>query len=59
MATRMTTRTRWQGWTLIDEDGNIVLDGVFRDPFVWKLRVDAEETKDEGQRVVRCELRLK
>jgi len=53
------TRTRWQGWTLVDENGKIIVDMIFGDPFIWKVRKDAEECKDEGQRVVRCELRLK
>jgi hypothetical protein len=49
---------RWRGWTLVDERGRIVTDG-FREPFLWKGREDAEDCKDEGQRVVRCELRVK
>lgn len=49
-------RTRWQGWTIVEKDGSLVLDITFRDPFIWTLKADAEKCKDEDQRVVRCEV---
>jgi hypothetical protein len=52
----LSPRTRWQGWTIVEKSGRMVTDR-FREPFVWKLKVHAEETKEEGQRVVRCELK--
>jgi hypothetical protein len=50
-------RTRWQGWTIVEKDGRFALD-IFRDPYIWKRKKDAEECKDDDMRVVRCELRL-
>jgi hypothetical protein len=48
---------RWRGWTLVDERGRIVND-PYNEPFLWKCREDAQEIKEDGQRVVRCELRV-
>lgn len=49
---------RWRGWTLVDERGRIVTCMDFREPFIWTTRRYAEETAEQGQRVVRCELRV-
>lgn len=52
-------RTRWKGWTIVDKDGNLVLSGFYEpEPHTWKHKMDAEDCKEEGQRVVRCELRV-
>jgi hypothetical protein len=51
-------RTRWKGWTIVNAKGNLALDGTFREPFIWRLRSDAEEVKEERDKVVRCEVRV-
>ena len=48
----------WRGWTLQNPDGSIALSTDFRDPYIWKLRLDAKDCAEEGQKVMRCELRI-
>ncbi len=49
------TRTRWQGWTLVNND-DLVLQ-VFT-PIIFPTKRQAEQERKSGECIVRCELRI-
>lgn len=51
-------RTRWKGWTLVDEGGNFVSGTVTGKPLIWRLKRDAKAYESGGQRVMPCEVRV-
>ena len=53
------SKTEWRGWTLADEDGNIVTTGGSSpEPFTFARKSWAEDAADSGNKVVRCVVKV-